>query len=166
MRDKNRSRDGHSSVGPDLGPVKASKRNPLLTYSQKTPVSPLRLVQDPGWGFILEIRMVSHHHRLSLWYLVAWEGRLVVLGRHIVCPRSRIVALLHHVHILLLLLLMLMLLLLGVMRRRMLWGMWHRHGGGNGHVLRDNRRRAFVHGDRVHLDTWRGVKLVVGRCGM
>jgi hypothetical protein len=70
--------------------------------------------------------MVSDHHRLSLWYLVAWERRLVVLGRHVVCPWSRIVALLHHLHVLLLRVLRVLLWLwVWVMRRRVLRGMRH-----------------------------------------
>lgn len=72
-----KSRDGHQSHKIST----KSMRGLLLTYAQKTPVSPLRLIQDPGWGFVLEIGMVSHHHRLSLRQLVARERRLVVFWR-------------------------------------------------------------------------------------
>lgn len=138
-------------------------RNPRLTYAQKTPVSPLRLIQDPGRGFVLEIRMVSHHHRLSFRQLVARERLLVVLGRHVVGARTRIVARLHHLHVLLVLLRMrrlVVMVLLGVLRVR------HVHRGGDGDVLRHDRR-GFVHGylarDLTHRDALRRIELVVGR---
>jgi hypothetical protein len=63
--------------------------------------------------------MVSHHHRLSIWQLVARERRLLIFWRQIVGARTRVVARLHHLHILLLLLLLLLLVLLVLVLLRM-----------------------------------------------
>jgi hypothetical protein len=146
-------------------------RNLLLTYAQKTPVSALRLIQNPGRGFVLEIRMVSHHHRLSVWQLVARKRRLVVLGRHVVGARARVVARLHHLHVLLvrrMRRLVVVMLLLRMWLLRML-RVRNVHRGGDGDVLRPDRR-AFVHGylagDLAHRNALRRVEIVVGRCGI
>lgn len=153
-------------------------QNLLLTYAQKTPVSSLRLIQDPGsWGFVLETGMVSHHHGLSVLQLVAGKRlRLVKFRRQVVSARGRVVPLLHHLNVLLVLMLVLLLLL----RMRMLLRMWlgvvvgwrvmlncvHAHRRRDGDILRHNRGRAFVYGDRSHRDTRRRVELVVGRRGL
>jgi len=141
-------------------------RDLLLTYAEKTPVSALRLIQDPGRGFVLEIRMVAHHHRLSLRHLLARVRRVVVLGWQVVGPRARIVARLHHLHIRLVLLWMrrlMVMVLLGMLRMR------HVHRRGDGDVL-GHDRRGFVHGHPAgylaHRDALRRVKLMVGRCGI
>lgn len=86
----------------------------LLTYAQKTPVSSLRLIQDPGsWGFVLKTGMVSHHHGLSVRQLVARKRlRLVEFRWQVVGARVRVVPLLHHLNVLLVLVLLLLLLLL------------------------------------------------------
>jgi hypothetical protein len=69
-------------------------RSHLLTYTQKIPVSPLQLVRDPGWGFVLEIGIVSHHGLAIA--LVTLEGLLVVFVREVIGAQGGIVALLHH----------------------------------------------------------------------
>lgn len=157
----------------------------LLTYAQKTPVSPLRLIQDPGSrGFVLKIRMVSHHHRLSIWQLVTRKRRLLILRRQVVSARTRVVARLHHLHILLLLLMLLLLLLLVLVLMlmlllRMRWlvvmmllgvlRVCHVHRGRDADILRDDRR-SFVHGYLArylaHRNALWGVELVVGRRGV
>lgn len=129
----------------------------LLAYSQEAPVSPLRLIQDPGWRFVLEVGMVTHHHGLSLRQLMARKRRLVVLGREVVGRAwSGIVPLLHHLHILLLVLLLLRVRLRVVMGvvllRRMLRCVGHVHRRRNGDTLRDDRRRSFVDWHLAHLD--------------
>lgn len=147
----------------------------LSTYPQKTPVSPLRLIQDPGRGFILEIRMVGHHHRLALRHMVvSRERRVLVFRRQVGRTRGRVVALLlllvlvllllHHVEILLLVLRMWLrvrwLRMLLLRRGRRMRRDAHRRRGGD--VLR-NDRGVVVHRHRVHGDALRwGVELVRG----
>lgn len=118
--------------------------------------------------------MVTRHHGLSLWQLMARVWRVVVVGREIAGrARSRVVPLLHHVHILLLMLrlMLLLLLLLRVRLRVMVVGVLRRvghvHRGRDRDSLRDDRRRSFVDcWHLAHLDARGRVEFVTRRRGV
>lgn len=137
-------------------------RNHLLSYPQIGPVSPFRLIQKPGLGFVLEIRMVRNHHALG--HLVALvRGRwLRIVRRQVICARSRIVALLllHHLHVLLVLLRTRLWVSRVLRRVRVWWSVRQVHRRRDRDVRRHDRGRAVVHGHVAHLNTLRRIELM------